>query len=180
VSRFVLVCSVFPDLKIDAITLGLLIVAVLPWLTSLIESAKFPGGWEIKFRDLKEAAEQVTSDTEALEIDSAEEITDRVQAYQPQQDSNLALVGLRIEIERRVRAAYSRPSLPLIPRQSCPDLECLATELLPHLQIQLIVLRFSKAGCTVIASLIDMVGIPGGVGTGSSRHIATPFALPFL
>ena len=37
-----------PDLKIDAITFGLMVVAVLPWLSELIESAKFPGGWEVQ------------------------------------------------------------------------------------------------------------------------------------
>ncbi|KLB48674.1 hypothetical protein, partial [Xanthomonas euvesicatoria] len=32
----------FPEIKIDLVTLGLMIVAVLPWLSELIESAKFP------------------------------------------------------------------------------------------------------------------------------------------
>ncbi|MCF5946695.1 hypothetical protein L2249_25705, partial [Xanthomonas perforans] len=48
----------FPEIKIDLVTLGLMIVAVLPWLSELIESAKFPGGWEVKFRDLREAGEK--------------------------------------------------------------------------------------------------------------------------
>ncbi len=91
----------FPSLKIDAITLGMLLVAVLPWLSALLESAKFPGGWEIKFRDLQEAAQQVTSDSKAT--DPQNEVTDHTEVFQPQNDPNLALVGLRIEIERRVK-----------------------------------------------------------------------------
>lgn len=41
----------FPDIKIDIISLGLIILAFLPWCAELIESAKFPGGWEVKFKD---------------------------------------------------------------------------------------------------------------------------------
>jgi len=91
----------FPYLKIDAITLGMLLVAIIPWLSALIESAKFPGGWEIKFRDLQEAAQQVTSDSIATDTES--EATEHAEVFQPQNDPNLALVGLRIEIERRVK-----------------------------------------------------------------------------
>jgi len=46
VARFV-----WPNLKVDIFTLALVIVAVLPWLSGMIESAKFPGGWEVKFRE---------------------------------------------------------------------------------------------------------------------------------
>jgi len=39
VARFI-----WPNIQVDAITLGLIIVAILPWLTTIVESAKFPGG----------------------------------------------------------------------------------------------------------------------------------------
>jgi hypothetical protein len=39
-----------PRLRLDAVALGLVVLAVLPWLSSIIESAKLPGGWEVKFR----------------------------------------------------------------------------------------------------------------------------------
>jgi hypothetical protein len=93
---------IWPELKIDAITLGLLIVAVLPWLTTLIESAKLPGGWEVKFRDVKAAGQKIIDQATSAETKrlapkpSYLEISD--------QDPNLALVGLRIEIEKRLRA----------------------------------------------------------------------------
>jgi hypothetical protein len=48
----------WPDLKIDSITIGLVVVAVLPWLASVIERATFPGGWELVFREVKQTVEQ--------------------------------------------------------------------------------------------------------------------------
>jgi hypothetical protein len=57
---------VWPRLQIDAITVGLLIVAILPWISRFLESAKFPGGWEIVFgrleKNLKEATENIHSE----------------------------------------------------------------------------------------------------------------------
>jgi hypothetical protein len=38
----------------DAATLGLAFCLILPWLSDVIESAKLPGGWEFKFRQVKE------------------------------------------------------------------------------------------------------------------------------
>jgi hypothetical protein len=91
-----------PDLKIDAVTFGLIIVAILPWLSELIESAKFPGGWEIKFRDLEKAAEKVTSDAPTKSTEILESVTPTF-GIVAEQDPNIALVILRIEIEKRLR-----------------------------------------------------------------------------
>jgi hypothetical protein len=41
-----------PALKIDSITLGLLIVAALPWFSDLLQSAELPGGWKVVFKDI--------------------------------------------------------------------------------------------------------------------------------
>ncbi len=102
---FVIIRFVWPDLKIDSITIGLFIVALLPWLSTLIESAKFPGGWEIKFRDIQSAGKKVMGeDSKHLaKVESRPsylEISDH--------DPNLALVGLRIEIEKRLRALAAK------------------------------------------------------------------------
>lgn len=48
---------ILPNLKIDAITLGLLVVATLPWFADLLDSAELPGGWKFAFKDLKEQQE---------------------------------------------------------------------------------------------------------------------------
>lgn len=41
-------------LPADAVTVGLLIAVLLPWLGALVDSAEFPGGWKVKFRELKD------------------------------------------------------------------------------------------------------------------------------
>jgi hypothetical protein len=47
--------SLYPSLAVaDSFSVGLLIVAVLPWLSELLVSAKLPGGWELVFREIKE------------------------------------------------------------------------------------------------------------------------------
>ena len=89
----------WPQLTIDAITLGMLLVAILPWLSTIIESAKFPGGWEVKFRDLQAAGEKIAhAKTGVPKPKSLDEFLQVATA-----DPNLALVGLRIEIEKRLR-----------------------------------------------------------------------------
>ncbi len=94
---------VWPDLSIDGITLALFVVAVLPWLAPLLKSLELPGGWKIEFQELqkmkKDAAEagllESSAQKEDREIYSFEQVLD--------QDPNLALAGLRIEIEKRLR-----------------------------------------------------------------------------
>jgi hypothetical protein len=46
-----------PDLKIDAITITLLFIALVPWLSPLFKSLEFPGGWKIEFKEMKEKME---------------------------------------------------------------------------------------------------------------------------
>jgi len=110
---------VWPHLTIDAVSLGLIIVALLPWASTLIESAKLPGGWEIKFRDLKSASDKIESETkspveiERAKVASAVEVVDLKEwerFIRPivETDANLALVALRIEIEKRLRLLAAR------------------------------------------------------------------------
>jgi len=101
---------VWPDVKVDAVAIGLFVVAVLPWLASILESAKLPGGWEIKFRNLQRAGQQVVSGASAVS-----ETTTRggpLSEGIATSDPNLALVALRIEIERRLRAIARQYELP--------------------------------------------------------------------
>lgn len=103
---------VYPQLNIDSITLGLIVVAILPWMSDLIESAKFPGGWEVRFRDLQAAGEKITARVapraEKLEEPNLPRPTFVTIA---ENDPNLALVGMRIEIERRLREYASQHQL---------------------------------------------------------------------
>jgi len=48
-----------PQLEVDAITIGLLVVCILPWASSFVVSLKAPGGWEVKLRELASKVEKV-------------------------------------------------------------------------------------------------------------------------
>ena len=93
----ILLHLLFPNINIDAITIGLFVLMVLPWITSIVESAKLPGGWEIKFRDLESASDALPAPAEPSSNRSPTLLE------VAQLDANLALVYLRVEIEKRLR-----------------------------------------------------------------------------
>ncbi len=106
---------IWPRVKIDIATLVLLVVAILPWLASIIRSIELPGGFKIELRDVKAATEKVTSGKAAArvrppttgaggDIEFLHAVADS--------DPNLALVGLRIEIERRLSRLAELAQLP--------------------------------------------------------------------
>lgn len=92
---------IWPDLKVDAVTIGLLMVGLLPWLSGLLKSVKFPGGYEVTFQDVTDAGKEVTDALGSGEGSESEPID--VFAEVVELDSNLALAYLRIEIEKRLR-----------------------------------------------------------------------------
>lgn len=47
----------WPDLKIDTVSIALFIVALLPWISSFIDSASLPGGWKFNFREIQKTVE---------------------------------------------------------------------------------------------------------------------------
>jgi hypothetical protein len=44
----------WPNVKIDTITVLLAVIALLPWLGELLESIELPGGWKVKYHSLEE------------------------------------------------------------------------------------------------------------------------------
>jgi hypothetical protein len=66
----------WPELKVDAITLGLVVFVALPWLPAILESAKFPGGWEVKFLKLEEKQEKQQADIATLKFLVSHFVTD--------------------------------------------------------------------------------------------------------
>jgi hypothetical protein len=93
---------VWPALRIDAITVTLLVVAVIPWLRPLFKSLELPGGLKVEFQDLK----NVTKRADAAGLVAPEPPADpNTYSFQliADTDPNLALAGLRIELERRLR-----------------------------------------------------------------------------
>lgn len=96
-----------PELRIDAASLGLFVLAALPWSSERIKSAQLPGGMGVKLREVKDAGDKLMEGAGPR----AESGTDPLSAHPGNPDPNLALVGLRIDIERRLRTLADRKGL---------------------------------------------------------------------
>ena len=93
---------------LDSIDLVLIAFAVIPWLSSLIHRAELPGGFKIEFRAIQDAGAKITGQkSESRESETPQLFFLGIADADP----NLALVGLRIEIERRLRALAREVSL---------------------------------------------------------------------
>lgn len=55
-------------IKFDTIALGLLFIAVLPWLSAFLQSAELPGGWKFQFDQVKEEQEKHGKDIDTLKF----------------------------------------------------------------------------------------------------------------
>jgi len=99
----------WPNAKIDGVTATLLLVALLPWLQPLFKSLELPGGLKVEFQEL----ERVAARADAAGLLSTQTPIAKAGYYSFQMiattDPNLALAGLRIELERKlVQLAESR------------------------------------------------------------------------
>ena len=72
-----LIHVVFPGLTIDAITLGLLAVAALPWLAPVVKSLKF-GSLEVELVNLQQNLHEVKSRVDES-VQKVEDLSDQVQ-----------------------------------------------------------------------------------------------------
>src|SRR5262245_40373902 len=88
---------VLPTLAIDPTTVLLLAVAILPWLRPVLQSVELPGGLKLNFKETEEEAERI-----GLLAPAPKEAEPTYIAI-AKEDPTLALAGLRIEIERRLR-----------------------------------------------------------------------------
>lgn len=92
----------FPNLRVDAVSLGFISVAILPWLSPLIKSAELPGGVKIEFQEFKAAVTKAAARDANVQSESKNEsVRQFVKVAEMYPD--LALVALRIEIERRLK-----------------------------------------------------------------------------
>jgi hypothetical protein len=55
-------------IMMDATALGLAGLAILPWLTAVIESASLPGGWKVNFREVKRKQLRQQEEIDALKF----------------------------------------------------------------------------------------------------------------
>lgn len=92
---------IWPSLSIDAITLALIAIAILPWIAPLVKSLELPGGWKVEFKELQKVASRADS---AGLLAAAPPKKEQAFSFQSiaKRDPNLALAGLRIEIEKRL------------------------------------------------------------------------------
>jgi hypothetical protein len=97
----VLAHLIWPSLAIDGITLGLVAIAIIPWLAPLVKSLEFPGGWKVELREMKAATERAK---EAGLLERGPNGPQPTPSFLivAESDPNLALAGLRIELERRL------------------------------------------------------------------------------
>ncbi len=85
------------------ITLGLTALALLPWLLKFVKSAKLPGGIEVELRDELTAATEKADVAGLLTSPQPGVTISPSYALIFDHDPVLAVAGLRIELERRLR-----------------------------------------------------------------------------
>lgn len=93
---------VWPTAPIDGVTAILLLVAAIPWLQPLFKSLELPGGVKVEFQDLEKVAQR--ADAAGLLAKAAPPQPQAAYSFLQvaSSDPNLALAGLRIELERRL------------------------------------------------------------------------------
>ncbi len=99
---------IYPDLQIDAITITLFLVAFLPWLPILIKEITLPGGIKITLHELESQSKKIINAAEAQNIETGEDLRKEEEEIDiiegiVRDNPNLGLVGVRIEIEKRLR-----------------------------------------------------------------------------
>jgi hypothetical protein len=92
-----------PAFQIDGITVVAVGIALLPWLSTIFKSVEIPGWLKVEFKYFQKAAR----DAESAGL-LAGSLTKKEQSQYSFQliatnDPNLALAGLRIEIEKRMK-----------------------------------------------------------------------------
>lgn len=97
----------WPGIAIDAITFTLFLVAVIPWLGPLFKAVELPGGVKVEFAELEKAQREAES-AGILATPATHRDGKAGSQLLPIDDPNLALAGLRIELERRLRKVAER------------------------------------------------------------------------
>jgi hypothetical protein len=89
--------------SLSAVALGLIVVALSPWLIKFMKTLELPGGIKMEFRDQLERITERAK--EAGLLDEVEPLAEKRTAYEAiyNDDPTLALASLRIELERRIR-----------------------------------------------------------------------------
>jgi hypothetical protein len=102
---------VFVDaVTIDVIAIILLVLASLPWMFPYLKSLELPGGVKIELKDVQQAIEKVSEGKDEPSPPTSEYDYLRVISAH---DPSLALVAIRIEIEKSVRSTLGSEGRPI-------------------------------------------------------------------
>lgn len=110
----------WPELTIDVTTISLFIISILPWIIPFLKSLELPGGYKFEFNDeLKEVTQKaekagfnlLSKEGSLSPTDESEPKYSFLQVAET--DPNLALAGLRIEIEKRLKEIAKSRSIRL-------------------------------------------------------------------
>ena len=108
-----------PSSHVDGVTVALVAVLILPWVGSFVKNLEVSAtGAKIQYHDLQRAGLQVTApladDQAPPPPEQREETPTCLQVRSA--DANLALVGLRIEIEKRINELAQLAHIPFARR----------------------------------------------------------------
>ena len=98
----------FPAIVVDTVTVYLLAIAVLPWLGLFFRSIELPGGMKVEYQDLKEVEDKARDAGLISNFAEGTKPSDAVYERIATEDPNLALAGLRIDVERELVALAAR------------------------------------------------------------------------
>lgn len=108
---------IFPKVNIDIITVTLIALGIIPWLEPLFKSVELPGGVKLEFQELEKIEEEAKK-VGLISVDDlltkSEENIDKSKYYFveiAEKNQELALVSLRIEIEKRLREIATKYSV---------------------------------------------------------------------
>lgn len=107
--------TIFPNVKIDNTVLILAVIAIIPWLQGVFKSIEFPSGHKIELQDLKDATDKVETKENKISNSTNNNLIDSKPSFLTmiERDANLAIVGLRIEIEKRLKVLASTYEIPI-------------------------------------------------------------------
>ena len=103
---FIVCHLIWPELKIDGITVLLIVIIIAPWLAPVFKSFKLPGGLKFEYHQLENATEKLKDEGWIKQVKSVENSKEHYKysfLNVVDLDSNLALSGLRMEIESRLK-----------------------------------------------------------------------------
>ncbi len=110
---------IFPNVKLDPVSVVLLFFVVLPWVIPFLKSFELPGGFKIELQDVTDITQKIKDFKIQPSVPkellpkkvTISEFSDRDEVERlkiiAKVDPNLALAGLRLALERQIRFVAS-------------------------------------------------------------------------